>query len=387
MGVNTLSGSSRGGKILTLNGSSQGGSRITSNNNDLSFLKGKIGDYINDSVSSGSGSGLSGKGSLINDDAEYGDAYGSAGYGGGRSNFEIEALLAAQRAAAEQAYNESMERLDATKANSLNRLNSAWDVNKNMLKSNLDTTLNRLQTQYDYSRGVVDDDAKDSLREAYINYMMNKKNLAQGLSAMGMSGGATESSMAKMYNNYGSSRNNINTTLAKNVANLLNELINNKSSANQLYNSQYADAQNQYASQLNNLEQYAYNQEAQLLAARAAALANVTTGSNMAGYASYLNALQNYAPTVQNASFNSNGYAQKLADINNSGKYTPTTNTLAQDLVTTTAANNMGSVTDYAKWKAMADSLASQGATAQDIIYQLKQNGLPLDQVYSVLCA
>lgn len=383
MAVNTLSGSSKGGKITTISGSSQGGARVTNNDNDLSFLKGKIGDYIDDSVGGGNGSssGLSGSGSLS------GNGSFEGSYSGGYSGLDLNSLLAAQRAAAEQAYSESMARLAATKTNSLNRLNNAWDVNKNMLASNRDTTFDRLQKQYDYSRGVVDEDANKSLREAYINYMMNKKNLAQGLSAMGMSGGATESSMAKMYNNYGSSRNNINTTLANNIAGLLNELSNNKSQAQQLYNSQYADAQNQYASQLNALEQYAYNQEAALEAARASALANVTTGSNMAGYASYLNALQNYQPTSMNASFNNNGYAQNLANINNSGDYTPTVNTLAQDLVSTTASNNMGSVTDYAKWKAMADSLSNAGANTSNIIYQLRQNGAPLDAVYQILGA
>jgi len=384
MGVNTLSGSSRGGKITTLTGSSQGGARVTSNNNDLSFLKGKIGDYIDDSISGGNGSS-SGSGSLSGN-GSYSGSYNSSayGYGGG---IDLEGLLAQQRAAAQNAYNNSMARVAEAYNNSLGRLNTAWDTNKNMLKSNLDTTLNRLQSQYDYSRGVVDEDANKSLREAYINYMMNKKNLAQGLSAMGMSGGATESSMAKMFNNYGNSRNNINTTLADNIAGLLNELSNNKSNANQLYNTQFADAQNQYAQQLNALEANKNNQINALEANLASALANVTTGSNLSGYASYLGALQNLNPVVTNASFSNNGYAQNLANINNSGDYTPTVNTLAQDLVSTTASNNMGSVTDYAKWKAMADSLASQGATAQDIVYQLKQNGLPLDQVYNVLGA
>ena len=362
MGVNQLSGSSRGGKITTLTGSSQGGARITANNNDLSFLKGKIDDAMSGSGSStGSGSG-SGTGSLAGGTGLSGEGYetSSYGYGGGGGGIDINALIAQQRAAAENAY-----------GNSMNRLENAWNANQRSLQNNLQSTLDRLKSQYDYSSGVVNEDANKSLREAYINYMLNKKNLAQGLSAMGMSGGATESSLAKMYNNYGSSRNNINTTLADNLAGLLNEYQGNVSNANQLYNSQYADAMNQYTSQMNGLEQ-----------ALASALTNLYTGSNLSGYASYINALGNM-PT----SFSNGSYATNLANINNTGEYTPTENTLGLTSVNTTASNNMGSVTDYAKWKAMADSLAQNGATAQDIIYQLKQNGLPLDQVLNVLGA
>lgn len=385
MGVNQLSGSSKGGKITTISGSSQGGARVTSNNNDLSFLRGKISDYIDDSnISGGNGSG-SGSGSASGNGSYSGSYESSAsGYGGG---FDIDSLLASQRAAAQNAYNNSMARLSQAYDNALGRLDNAWNTNQNMLRSNLDTTLNRLKNQYDYSSGVVNDDANKSLREAYVNYMMNKKNLAQGLSAMGMSGGATESSLAKLFNNYGSSRNNINTTLAENIAGLLNEYQGNVSNANQLYNTQFADAQNQYANQLNALENNALSMQNALEANLASALANVTTGSNMSGYANYLGALSNLQPSFQNASFNSNGYAQNLANLNNEGNYTPTTNTLAQDLVSTTAANNMGSVTDYAKWKAMADSLSNQGAKAQDIIYYLKQNGAPLDAVSSLFGA
>lgn len=346
--------------------------------------------HTSSSNGNGGGSGSGSKGSTS--DGSYSGSYdtSASGYGyssGGGGGFDIEAYLAAQREAALNAYGNSMAKLEAAYDKSMGRLNNAWDTNQNMLKSNLDSTLNRLKSQYDYSSGVVNDDANKSLREAYINYMMNKKNLNQGLSAMGMSGGATESSLAKLFNNYGSSRNNINTTLADNLAKLLNEYQGNYSNANQLYNSQFADAQNQYASQLNALEQNAYNSQAALESSLAAALANVTTGSNMAGYASYLNALSSLNPTVSNASFSNGNYAQNLANINNTGAYTPTENTLATNLVNTTSNNNMGSVTDYAKWKAMADSLSNSGANTSNIIYQLRQNGAPLDAVYQILGA
>lgn len=359
MAVNIISGSSKGGNLrnTTITGSSKGG--------DLSkTIKPRTEEVSTNSGSkSGSGSGLSDAGAGLNGSLS-GSGYFEGGYGGGGSDYEsmIASLIAQQRAAAENAYN-----------NSMGRLNEAWNINENALKSNLDSTLNRLKSQYDYSSGVVNDDANKSLREAYVNYMLNKKNMNQGLTAMGLSGGATESNMAKMYNNYGSSRNNINTQLAENLANLLNEYQGNVANANQLYNSQRADAWNQRMSQQNSLE-----------ASLANALTNLYTGGNLSQYANYASTLAGLSASPQ---FNNGGYATSLANINNTGEYTPTTNTLALNNISTTAANNMGSVTDYAKWKAMADSLSGAGANTSNIIYQLRQNGAPLDAVYQILGA
>ena len=214
-------------------------------------------------------------------------------------------------------------------------------------------------------------------------------NLAQGLAALGVSGGATESNLARMYNNYGSARNNINTTAAENIARLLNEYQGNVASANQLYNSQYADALNQRAQQLNNLEQTKNAQQNTLEQALASALTNLYTGGNLSQYANYASTLNNLAqPTFSNASFSNGSYASQLSNIGkDAGAYTPTQNTLAVNKVNTTSANNMGSVTDYAKWKAMADSLSQAGANTTNIIYQLRQNGAPLDAVYALLGA
>lgn len=269
---------------------------------------------------------------------------GISGGGGYDYASMIESMLAQQRAAAESAYRASM-----------GRLNEAWGNTQSSLQKNLDSTLNRLKSQYDYSSGVVRDDADKSLREAYINYMMNKKNMNQGLTAMGLSGGATESNMAKMFNNYGSSRNNINTQLARNIADLLNEYQGNVSNANQLYNSQYADAMNNYVNNMNSLE-----------AALANNIASSYSGSSLSNLASY---------------------ASALANLNNSGAYTPTQNTLGVNSVTTTAGNNMGSVTDYAKWKAMVESMSKAGANTNDILTTLVSQGAPNEAIYRLFGA
>lgn len=247
----------------------------------------------------------------------------------------INEMLAKQRAVAEDAYN-----------NSMGRLNDAWGNTQNALKNNLNSTLGNLQNQYDYSSKVSNDEAERSLREAYVNYMMNKKNLNQNLSAAGISGGATESSMAKMYNNYGNSRNDINTTLANNLASLLNNYQSNVASANNLYNTQFADAMNNYVNNMNGLE---------------SALAQ-----NLAGYYSG-NSLANLA-----------SFASNLASLQGSGpstvEVTPITNGYSADSLSTTQANNTGTVTDYAKYLAAMQQMANNNSAVNNIVSN--SNGL-----------
>lgn len=269
--------------------------------------------------------------------------------GGGGYDYEsmIANMLAEQRAAAQAAYDASRGRLD-----------EAWGNTQRALSDNLGLALANLKQQYDYGSGVARKDAANSLREAYINYMMNRKNLGQNLSAMGVSGGATESSLAKMYNNYGSSRNDINNVLADNIAELLNNYQNNVATANQAYNSQFADANMNYVNNLNALEQ---------------ALAN----NMMSSYSgSSLTSLANYAKTLA-------GLQEAMAQQANT--YTPTQNTLAENKISTTQGTDSGSVTDYARLKALTDDMTARGASSSSLIQALKNNGANLDMIYELL--
>lgn len=332
---NNMSGNDANAIYYATHGGSMGGEANTQASNP--------GSYVSVSTSGGGG-GSSSKGSS----GSGGGSSAQAISGGGGYDYAgmINGMLEQQRAAAQAAYN-----------NAMGRLNDAWGSTQSALKSNLDNTLANLQRQYDYGSGVMNDDAKKSLREAYINYMLNKKNLNQGLTAMGVSGGATESSMANMYNNYGNSRNGINQTLADNLAELLNNYQNNVATANQTYNSQYADAMNNYVNNMNALEQ-----------ALASNLMGSYSGgslSNLASYAATLGALQD-----------------KMAAQAND--YTPTQNTMAVDQITTNQGNNTGSVTDYAKWLQTVNNLQSQGATSSNIIQQLRNMGATPQDIFQI---
>ena len=321
------------------------------------------------------------------------------GGGGGGANYQamIDQLLAERLAETEKAYGAAMDRLENSTKAQFENMNTAWDKNNTALQNNLDSTLNRLKSNLDYSQGQVNDDAAKSLREAYVNYMLNKKNLAQGLSAMGISGGATESSMANMFNNYGNSRNNINTTAAQNIAKLLNEYQGNVSNANQLYNTQWGQSALQRMEQENALRSQVVNAINTLDLQRLAAEDNLKTGANLNQYANYASTLANLAsmpsasystPSVGTSySYNNGSYASDLANIgkNAGANLTPIQNTLGVNSVTTNSANNMGTVTDYAKYKAMADAIASEGGNTANIIYQLKNSGADNNMIYKVL--
>lgn len=61
----------------------------------------------------------------------------------------------------------------------------------------------------EYSTEQVDNATNRALQEAYINRMMTQRNLPQTMSAQGLTGGAAESTIAGLYNNYGNARNEL----------------------------------------------------------------------------------------------------------------------------------------------------------------------------------
>ena len=147
------------------------------------------------------------------------------------------------RAAAQSAYDRGM-----------GALNSAYENQLSSLTDNLNSTRSQLENQYNRSKQNIIDDATASLRQAYINKMMSEKNLGQQMAALGLTGGATETTLANMLNKYGNARNEINTTQNKNLANLEGNYSDNLAQAMQAYNSAVASANLQKAQQAIQLE-------------------------------------------------------------------------------------------------------------------------------------
>lgn len=192
---------------------------------------------------------------------------------------------AAQRAAAQAAYDRGM----AT-------LTNAFNSRINGLSDNYNSTLGQLRSSYDNSSKNVNQDADNSLRQAYINRMMNEKGLNQQLSSQGISGGAAESTLAKLYNNYGNSRNNIENTRANNLSDLEQNFNTNQANALQAYNNAVADAEAQRAQYMMNLENALANNEIGISQNYQDAL-NSNTSSYLAALSDALDQMNKYGFT------------------------------------------------------------------------------------------
>ena len=97
----------------------------------------------------------------------------------------------------------------------------------------------------------------NSARQAYVKYMQNKKSLPSSLSALGVRGGASETALMNLYNNYGSSQASNNA--ARNA-----ELASNQQNYNDTWNAYEADRQATLNSQLQEAltnQQNQYNNE------------------------------------------------------------------------------------------------------------------------------
>lgn len=88
-----------------------------------------------------------------------------------------------------------------------------------------------------YSTGQVNDATDKALQEAYINKMMTLRNLPQTMAAQGLTGGASESTMAGLYNNYSNARNDLES-----------ERVNQIGALQQAYNNNMAQLEGQRAS-------------------------------------------------------------------------------------------------------------------------------------------
>lgn len=109
------------------------------------------------------------------------------------------------------------------------------------------------KTDYEYGQGQLNSATDSALQQAYINKMMNQRTLAQQLAAQGIGGGAAETTTAGMLNNYGSSRNALETERAAQLASLLNTYQNNMAQLeNQKASGDAADL-SQYQTNLSNL--------------------------------------------------------------------------------------------------------------------------------------
>lgn len=203
--------------------------------------------------------------------------------------------IAQQQARAEEAARLKQQAAQNAYDKNIAALTSAYDERGNLLKGNLDETLTGLQRDYDYSAGQVNDSAARAMQEAYVNRMKTERDLPQQLAALGLSGGASESTLAGVKNEYGNARNNIDVGRGESLASLLNTLNGNQSAAQQAYNAQLANDSTAKTQQQIALEQALANGVSDILTSKYDTLAALDSD-----YANQMLALQQ-AQAEQNA--------------------------------------------------------------------------------------
>ena len=298
---------------------------------------------------SGSGGSKSGSGNYSTNGGGYGDYIDYEGIA--RAQAEAEAARLAQlRAAANEAYNRNMARIE-----------SSYNNAAGSLRSNYDSTVGRLNAARDKSMSDVNSDAEKSLQEAYINNMLTRKNLNQRLSAMGYNGGATETTMGSLENQYGSSRAGINEAANKSIANLNQTYGDNLAGALQSYNSAMANLNLQRMQLENAAENARNNLEASYR----------PSTENLAMNQDYVNALKNVLTRQSQYTFNPTEATNNFVAGN------------AQQ------AQSAAQGTNYAKYLAQAQLAVKNGKPTSSIQNELfdevRRGNLGIDSLYDIL--
>lgn len=117
------------------------------------------------------------------------------------------------------------------------------------LQRNYDNAVGQLRNAYNSNAQSLKANSDDALRQAYISYMLGQRGLNQQLANNGMTGGATESVLANLYNEYGGNRADIQKGLQNNLAQLQANYQNGLANLGANYGSNYADILADYYNQ------------------------------------------------------------------------------------------------------------------------------------------
>lgn len=204
------------------------------------------------------------------------------------------AAAAAKRQAAQQAYDRSM-----------NALNGTYNSVRDMLQQNYNSSIGTMTESYNNGVAGVNRQADKTQNEAYINYMLSKRDLPQMMAAQGINGGAAESTLAGLQNNYGNSRNDIDVERNGNLTDLLQSFNANKASALQALNSRLADLENRKMAYQMQLEQALQEGLVSAANARYDALADIGN-TYLANAAEWAGNMQDAAAAAAAATYTAN---------------------------------------------------------------------------------
>ena len=258
----------------TLDSTTSIGDRPYSTPNNVGSILGDVYNIDNDITSKGGngGGGVTRRG----DGLGIGPVgTGEIGIGNGYDLDALYDLLNAQLAEYNNQYDSLMANLMANFTQNNASLDDYYNQVLALLGNNYADTESYLNSQLGNSQQALEDDRRRALQEAYIARMMQEKQLRDQLDAYGLTGGASESVMANLMNNYMNNRAGVEEKTQSLLKDLLQNYIGNISNARQNYNQALMNAAQ---NQMNARQNYANNlAEAQTNAA--SYLANARSGA------------------------------------------------------------------------------------------------------------
>lgn len=127
----------------------------------------------------------------------------------------------------------------------MNAYSAALEAERQARQAAYDAAVQAQQRLYEQNVGKVNSAADKALSEAYINRMQSQRTQRQAMAAQGLTGGASETSMAGILNNYGNARSSIESERMGQISELGQTLQNNIAQARGILNSgvagDYAD--------------------------------------------------------------------------------------------------------------------------------------------------
>ena len=144
---------------------------------------------------------------------------------------------------------------------------AARDAMLKTAQSNYDKALAMRDQTYQKNTGDVNTQTESALTQAAINNAMQQRNIGQQMAALGRSGGAAESTLMGMNNNYGTVRGGLESTRGENLANLALDYSTGKAQDEQAFGNQTAQYESEYQMKMQNIQDYVTQQ---MLAARQA---------------------------------------------------------------------------------------------------------------------
>ena len=216
----------------------------------------------------------------------YGGGGSSASGGGGGVNYD--AILSGYR----DIYAQQQAEAEAYRQRQQAALDSAYGQMKDRAKDSYAEIDKLRQDNYDYGAQQVNQAMDKAQQEAYISRMMQERNLGQQLSALGKSGGASESTLLGLANAYGSQRGENERTRSENLASLLQQLnagrASDKTALNDLLNSYEASylqgvlgAEQDYNQMLSQIRQEQAAQQLQLASQLASSRSSTGSGNDL----------------------------------------------------------------------------------------------------------